>query len=282
MLAPRMQEPRIPCPSCGARIDAEFCAKCGERRPHADDLRLHKLGEQAVDGLTHLDGKTPRSAWLLLAKPGYLAAEYVRGARKRFVKPTTLFLIANTAYYLLQPFTGINSFRTALELQSRQLHRRIAERWVDTEIARRGLEREEYAKLFDARSESLSKLLLIAFVPFLAAVFAGIYRRQRRPFGQHLVLALHFKAFVLSYLCLVLMPLEQFLIGVMWRNWQGDGLASLVTLAVITSYLALAFRRVFADSWPLATLRAFLAASGYAALVMAYRAALFFVTFWMT
>lgn len=282
MLTPRMQAPRIPCPNCGARIDAEFCAKCGERRPHPDELTLRKLGSQTLDGLTHLDGKTPRSAWLLLAKPGFLTAEYVRGAHKRFVKPTTLFLIANTAYYLLQPLTGLNTFRTTLTLQGQQPYSRLTRPLVEAKLAQPGIDREVYAAAFDARSESLSKLLLIVFVPLLATVIAAIYRPRRRPFGEHLVLALHFKAFVLSYVCLLVMPFAQLLSRLVGNRSQGDDLATAMTFVLIAVYLAMAFRRLFADTWPRAALRAFLAALGYTTLVYAYRAALFLITFWLT
>ena len=282
MLTRRMQAPRIPCPSCGARIDAAFCAKCGERRPHPDDLTLRKLGSQTLDGLTHLDGKTPRSAWLLLAKPGFLTAEYVRGAHKRYVKPTTLFLMANTAYYLLQPFTGSNTFRTTLALQGQQAYSRLTRPLIEAKLAQPGLDREAFAAAFDARSQSLSKLLLIMFVPLLAAVVAVVYRKRRRPFGEHLVLALHFKAFVLSYVCLLLMPLVPRLLAMLGMSGQGEGLSSLIMLGILAAYLTCAFRRVFSDTWLRAALRAVLVALGYSVLLLVYRAALFFITFWLT
>jgi hypothetical protein len=278
-----MSSTAISCPSCGASIEREFCPECGERRPHAHDLSPKHLAEQTVEGVTHLDAKVPRSALLLLTKPGFLAAEFVRGARKRYVRPTTLFLVANAAYYLLQPLTGFNTFRTTLELHARQLYGGYAKRVVEAKLAARGIDHETYAKAFDARIDSLSKLLLFAFVPALAAVFALLHWKQRRAFGEHLVLALHFAAFLLTYVYLLFVPLQANLTrSFLPEALRGEGFESLLTLSVLAVYLTSAFRRMYGGGTASAIARAIAATIGYAILLMSYRAALFFITFWMT
>jgi Protein of unknown function (DUF3667) len=273
--------PAIPCPSCGAIIEGGFCAACGERSPHPDDLSVRRFVQQTVEGLTNLDGKAPRSCLLLLTRPGFLASEFVRGARNRYVRPISLFLVANAAYYLIQPLTNINTFRTTLALQALQIHGRLATRMIDAEIARRGGDAAAYGAAYDMRSESLSKLLLFVFVPALALVFAAVSRGRSRPLGEHIVFALHFMAFVLLYVCLVAMPLEHWVLARMLpASWRDEGVMSAITFVLITVYLVFGFRHLQGGSWGTALLKAALAGIGFSAILFAYRAILFFVSFY--
>ncbi|MDP2136554.1 MAG: DUF3667 domain-containing protein, partial [Candidatus Didemnitutus sp.] len=79
-----MPKPTVPCVSCGAPTEGQFCAQCGEKRVGPGDLTLRHFVEHMLEAFTHADGKIFLTVRLLLARPGRITADYLRGKRKPY------------------------------------------------------------------------------------------------------------------------------------------------------------------------------------------------------
>src|SRR5207248_4273883 len=80
------------CPSCGAVSTGQFCTACGERKMGSEDRSLRHYLDIVIDFLTHFDSKGYRTLRYLVAKPGLLSVEQLRGSRVRYAKPLSLFI----------------------------------------------------------------------------------------------------------------------------------------------------------------------------------------------
>ena len=156
MLGPMSVEPGR-CPTCGRPRAGNFCAHCGERRlgPHDHTLR-HFLG-QMLEALTHADGKIFLALRTLLARPGLLTADCLRGRRKPYIAPLQNFLICNLIFFLLHPLIDSNTLTTDLHTQMQYTwHKETARALVTARVAARGVTMEAYTKEFDIAAVTLA------------------------------------------------------------------------------------------------------------------------------
>jgi hypothetical protein len=279
----------LPCPTCARPLTGNFCAHCGEKRPGpADHTLKHFLGH-LFEAFTHADGKIFLSLRLLLAEPGRLTADYLRGQRKSYIPPLQLFLLANLVFFLLHPLIGSNTLTTDLNTQLHYTwHHAIAESLVSPRLALRAVTVETYAVIFDPAAITLAKSLVILVVPVFSLAVMAFYWRQRRNIAAHLAFSLHFSAFWLLMLCaiLALTNLTVRLLGqvhvfpsalAVSRSILG------VSLGLMTIYLFRAARKVFAvEAWPVTAAKAVLMGVALLLSLQAYRFVLFFITFWST
>jgi hypothetical protein len=105
------------CPSCGTESIGNYCRNCGEKKLRSEDRSLRHHLDTVVGFLTHFDSKGYRTLWLLIAKPGFLSAEQLRGSRVRYVKALSLFISINVVYYFSIALVGGNTFTTPLDVQ---------------------------------------------------------------------------------------------------------------------------------------------------------------------
>ena len=79
------------CANCGAVLQGDWCHECGQL---AEDFHrsVIRLIMEAVEGLTHLDGRLWRTAPTLLVRPAKLTTDYIEGHRASQIPPLHLFL----------------------------------------------------------------------------------------------------------------------------------------------------------------------------------------------
>ena len=292
--SPARISPNMECPNCGFSPIGRYCPQCGQARPREDDysLRYH-LGD-FFEHLTSLDGKVARSAWTLVRRPGLLTADHLAGRRARYVRPLQLFLLVNVLLFFAGPRVPIFSYSLANYARAappsptfvRSLVARAVPRGDSTAHA-------VYARAFDDRVETQRKSLILLFAPAVALVLRAIFYgrgrnandevlpRTPRRYGEHLVFALH----VLTFVWLVLVgwgALAGLLSGRSFAGARGQILAAVLALYIllIPVYFFLASRRVYV----LSSFRAFaltvFVGIAFFGLLIAYRALLFFTTFY--
>ena len=81
------------CRNCGAAAPGQYCPSCGQETRVALPT-VRELMRDAAGRLVAIDSRLWRTLCLLLFRPGMLTVEYLRGRRKRYVRPARLFFVA--------------------------------------------------------------------------------------------------------------------------------------------------------------------------------------------
>jgi hypothetical protein len=104
--APEPPKPEtLVCANCGAPLDGEYCAACGQRHePH-----VHTLGHfasEAFESISHADSRLWITLARLLLRPGHLTREFFAGHRVRYLPPFRLYLVLSVIFFLLTALAG--------------------------------------------------------------------------------------------------------------------------------------------------------------------------------
>jgi Protein of unknown function (DUF3667) len=276
------------CVTCGAPETGRYCSNCGERLAGERDYSILRFLESLAESLFHLDGRFARTFRLLLSRPGALADDFLKGRRKPFMGPVQCFLVANLVYFLVQPFTGFETFTTTLELHtSARPWSALASRMTSDKLAATGLPLEAFAERFDATTDLQAHTLLILMVPMFALVLMAAFGRSRKFFAEHLVLAFYTYAFIL--ICLTFASLISnlafraaiALTGKAYTAVYVNGSTALIVLPVAL-YLYFACRRFYRESIAATVSKAAALTASLVGVVTAYRFVLFFTAFYWT
>jgi Protein of unknown function (DUF3667) len=93
------------CRNCGAAAPGQYCPNCGqETRVALPSVR--ELMRDAAGRLVAIDGRLWRTLYLLLFRPGLLTVEYLRGRRKRYVRPARLFFVTALLMFAVVRLVG--------------------------------------------------------------------------------------------------------------------------------------------------------------------------------
>lgn len=270
------------CPTCGARASGRYCPECGEKKFGATDLSIRHFFSHAMGEFFHFDSKIFRSCRLLFTRPGFLTSEYLRGCRKPYLHPFQLFFAANLLYFFVQPYLGWSGLRTTLYVQLHMMsYSNLASRLVTERIAARGISLEQFSHSFDHVVDVQARSLVVVMVPLFAVVLAVLQWRKRQFFGQHLVFCLHFTAFWLIAIFIVLYPGVSMVLRFALRqgvrlpavNWDNFIFPFALLLLLIYSFLAL--RAVYRDPVPLSLAKALVLTASFHYVLDIYRFILF-------
>jgi hypothetical protein len=213
-----------PCPNCGHGIAGSdrFCPSCGQEHR---DLRVpfKHLMEQAVEGVFHLDARVFRTMRSLLFRPGSLTVAYLEGRRKQFVAPVRLYLVISLLFFFVISLSGSrrhgehpgeaagNGISMTYEtLQSSELRYKSATQ-VDSLMRAKGMRNtlvdryivHQLARIENDGMEDFLHLffkswsyLMFLLMPLFAALMHWIFRKGGRYYGESVIAAIHFHAFI--------------------------------------------------------------------------------------
>ena len=241
---------RWKCGKCASVVASEYCPDCGEARINPVDLSLRHLMGEVYRSFSSVDSKLLRTFRSLMFSPGALANAYLQGPRKPFIAPFQLFLICNVAFFAVQSWASIKIFSTPLGSHLRhQDWRELAQRLVNGKLMAQHLSMAEYAVQFDRAAALNAKSMVIVMTLPFALVLLVLFGRSDRPPVTHLVFALHFYAFELIVLSILLLftLLDTWLGGPSPTSAMMDvGMFATLLLAAAI-YLAVAMERVYGN-----------------------------------
>ncbi len=304
------------CRNCGAALTGNFCQRCGQKRFVESDRRFGHLAHELLTTATDLDSRIWRTVFALLFRPGLLSHEYMQGRRARWISPISLFL-AVCVIYFVAPLHGSDvslQFNSQVTARIRQLaegpdeklsdsqrvsegqaHSKFTSPLIDERVRERdakaraesnganGYSYRDYRQAYNAKADDISKALVILHMPFVALVLMMIFARKHRYFAEHFVVALHFFAFTLLMLQIVVQgsALWNFLVPTTWAI--PDPALDWFMRAAICTYTVAALRRAYEVGWLSATIAATLMLAAVVAInIYIYRAIQFLVTFALT
>lgn len=86
------------CRNCGAPAAEAYCPRCGQETALALPTARQFL-KDAAGRYVALDGRTWRTLAALLLRPGFLTREYYAGRRRRYLRPSRLFLVLSLVLF---------------------------------------------------------------------------------------------------------------------------------------------------------------------------------------
>jgi hypothetical protein len=272
------------CKSCGNTFRGLYCNLCGEKVLEPRDRSFKNFLANIQLFLTFTDNKFLKSLKLIITKPGFLSKEYAEGRRVNYARPLQMFFVLNLIYFL---FPLLQLFNTSLNTQMYlRTHSPLVRKMVSQELADKGYSLQGYSLMYNEKSTSLAKLLVIVFVLVASLPFNFIYRKKNRFFTDHLTLSVELAAFNLAmnaiFLSVFLIIVNNIihLTHTSWEKYLDD--ATLTVIFVLTNlYFLFSAGRIFYGQRGFKLIVK--VALGLVCLFLAlevYRLLLFLVTFW--
>lgn len=215
-----------------------------------------------------VDGKLVRTVALLLARPGALTAEWLRGRRAPYISPLQLYLTVSAAFFAVlvatQPLVYPASERSIAVAQyadaRRKLEARAATHSGPRAVLMRGLARAS-AEPADTRRAVVQALPRIMFVlvPLFALLLGRAYRNRGLRYPAHLYFSLH--AFAFTFATWTVLRSAH-----AYGPWWVYAPLNVIANVAVPVYLVAAMRRVYGGRlWTVVGRAALLAALFFAA-----------------
>ena len=234
--------PEAMCVNCGEPLAGPYCQACGQRAFDPDRLSVRSLARDLRDDLYALDFKTVRTL-RGIARPGFLTEEYLAGRHQPYLTPIKVYLLCAAIFFLLAPLSGLT-----FDALTREETTGLLERLASARMKARGMDRTLFAERFDFRLQTVYTFGLSISLVAVALLLSMLFRRRRRPFGAHVVFALHYVGFLYF---------AGLLVGVARRIFAMPPLLNVAfAYVIIGPYLVLALRRVYAEPLPRTLLKA--------------------------
>lgn len=187
------------CPTCSKPFNTPYCPNCGERRLTEKDSSISALTRDAFSFLVDIDGKFLRSVRTFVLKPARYVSEYIDGARRKYISPVKLFLIANAFYFF---FPAFDTFKTTLNTQLHRLAQSdLTYDFIQAQIERSGIGFEEYQIQYNEITSIISKVILI-ILPFIFGCLTwalNLSTRKTKPLLHHLNYSLVLYTFMIFF-----------------------------------------------------------------------------------
>ena len=96
-----MEQTKITCQNCETPIDEtfSFCPNCGQKTE--DDLTIGVLFSNTISNYFSYDARFLKSFIPLTFKPGFVAKEFVKGKRLKYLHPAQYYLFISVVFFFL-------------------------------------------------------------------------------------------------------------------------------------------------------------------------------------
>jgi hypothetical protein len=260
------------CKNCGNVFIGEFCNVCGEKIILPSDRSFKKLMSNVLIAITFADSKFIRTLWLILKSPGKLSKDVAEGRRVKHLAPLSLFFVLNLIYFF---FPVIQLFNASLNTQLLSPLQNWYKDLVAHKIVVLGLDVDSFSLIYNLKSTSYAKLLVMVFVVVASLPLNLLYSKRNRYFTDHVGYVVELACFNLFVNAILLTLLAKFL-------WLGSYLDEMVLTVIFIStnlYFLVRSGKTFYNetAWKLALKSVAMILVLKFALEI-YRAVLFFIT----
>lgn len=90
------------CQNCGSFVEKNFCPNCGQENSNSRQS-FHHLFTHFVSDYLHYDSSFWKSIKCMLFYPGRISLEYMKGKRKSYVNPFSLYIFISFVAFFLPP-----------------------------------------------------------------------------------------------------------------------------------------------------------------------------------
>jgi len=244
-----MANNHITCKNCGNIFNGKYCNNCGEKVYQEKDRNIVHLFDEAFHFITHFEGSFFNTLKTIFSKPGQVSKDYCDGIRKKYFKPLSLFLLLVVAYLLFPLASGLN-MPLEYHMESNEYGAYATAKVNAFLKAHPSHSLVTIKQQFAAKSEKMSKLLLLLIIPFCALVLWLLSFFRRRLFFDQMVLSAEINSFFLIanffllpfLIMLIQMVTRLFNFSTLWLN---DDVFTFTGQTVTAIFAAFAFKRFY-------------------------------------
>lgn len=88
------------CLNCGTYVQGRYCHQCGQENVEPRES-FWAVFTHFVADIFHFEGKFFKTVGLLIRRPGFLTAEYMRGRRMSYLHPVRMYLLTSAVFFLI-------------------------------------------------------------------------------------------------------------------------------------------------------------------------------------
>jgi hypothetical protein len=242
------------CKSCNNVFTGRFCNSCGEKVFSEKDKSLAHIFEEVFHFITHFEGSFFTTLKTFLGSPGKFSLEFCSGIRKKYFKPISFFLLLVILYLLFPKFAGLN-MKLAVLANPDYGYSNFTLSLIKSKMTAKSITAIELAKLYDAKSPSISKIALFLYIPLSCFVLQLLFLQKRKPFYDNFILSTEISSFFIfsSYLAF---PFLAFLVNLIAPNlnylfYDGSWLWYIVSILFV-AFISIAFINFYNTKWYIA------------------------------
>ena len=114
----------IICPNCGEEEVGKYCPRCGQSNKDFNKPLKQIVGD-LLDSI-NLDIRLLNTIVPFFSKPGFLAQEYFKGRRKRYVPPMRMYMFFSLVFFFLVAYIGKEDIKKADSVQDNVTKEQLA------------------------------------------------------------------------------------------------------------------------------------------------------------
>jgi len=228
------------CPNCGAEEVGKYCPNCGQSNKDFNKPLKEVMGD-LLDSI-NLDIRLLNTLIPFFTKPGFLAQEYFKGRRKKYVPPMRMYILFSVLFFFLAQFTDTSTLKnigkvtmdapqdstlqdfnlvyntsdstvvktlndfTLEDLE--QIHDNVVTDTTMDETTKKiitgGLNIAENADLFQEKVLKNISYVLFLLMPVFALLLAMILWRSKKLYINHLIFSINFHSFIFGLSSLII------------------------------------------------------------------------------
>ncbi len=262
------------CKSCHNQFNGNYCNNCGEKVRVASDRTFRSFINDVVRAVTLADNKFARTLWLIFYKPGFVSTEIANGRTVRYASPIQVFFVLNLVYFL---FPIVQLFSASLTTQLYAPLGFLLKEPIAHKMADMHMNLESFALVYNLKTVSLAKLLVMVFVVLASIPLNFLYRKRNRYFTDHFGYAVELACFNL-FINAIAVDVVTSVIPI--GKYIGEGVVTGLFIATNLYFLIRSSHTFYHEhGWRLVLKSAMMIFFLKVALEL-YRMMLFFVTIW--
>lgn len=247
-----MEQTTVTCKSCGHVFTGNYCNICGEKIYHDHHKKTSHLLEEVFHFITHFEGSFFTTLKTVFTKPGKYSLDYCNGIRKKYFKPVSFFMLLVVLYLLFPRFHGLN-MKLDTYLTPKYSFTWVSVPLVKKELKEKNIKYAEFAKLYESKSPSISKIVLFFLIPLASCVILLLFFTTRKYFFDHFIISLELSGFFIALHFLVI-PFISFIAELIHKSWASffaDNNYWLTYLQLIIDlvFISFAFKRFYRQQW---------------------------------
>jgi hypothetical protein len=189
------------CKSCQNIFAGIYCNMCGEKIIQPADRSFRKFLSNILIAITFADNRFVKTLWLVIKSPGFVSFEVANGRTVNYLKPISLFFVLNLVYFI---FPVIQLFNASLNTQLISPFSELLRPIVAKKMVADHLDLSSFAMIYNLKSVSLAKLMVMIFVVLTSLPLNFLYRKKNRFFTDHVGYAVELACFNLFINTMVL------------------------------------------------------------------------------